>query len=189
MAIPGLYDCFAHWAEQGTVWLYSDTHFGDKELRSVIKTRPSDAVQIARINEKVGKKDTLILLGDVGDLSCAKQLRGRKVLIAGNHDTGLSAYKEVFDEVYSGPLIIGEKLILSHEPIMGITWAMNFHGHIHNKRAKTGPRHINFCADIIDYTPVNMNQLMKSGPCAKIISIHRTTIDKATARKNSRHLN
>ena len=30
--IQGLYDIFSHWHAQGTVWLYSDPHFGDKEL-------------------------------------------------------------------------------------------------------------------------------------------------------------
>ena len=98
--IEGLYKCFDHWHKQGTVWLYSDTHFNeDEDLHVPFSNRPSAEEQIKMINSKVGRKDTLILLGDVGDIECAQQLRGYKILIKGNHDGGLSNYEDVFDEV------------------------------------------------------------------------------------------
>ena len=183
--IQGLYNIFAHWHAQGTVWLYSDPHFGDAELAAGVAGRPTDEEQIKLINSKVGKKDTLIILGDVGGVDCAKKLKGYTVLIAGNHDAGLSNYDGIFDEVYGGALFIGEKIVLSHEPI-DIPFALNIHGHVHDKRAKTDKRHLNVCSDVIGYIPVNFNQLMKSGPTAKIETIHRTTIDKATKRKRGR---
>ena len=183
--IQGLYDIFAHWHSQGTVWLYSDPHFGDKELAAGVINRPTDEEQIRLINSKVGKKDTLIILGDVGDIECAKKLKGYKILIAGNHDAGLTNYKDVFNEVYGGALFIGEKIVLSHEPI-NIPFALNIHGHVHDKKAKTDKQHINVCSDVINYTPINFNQLMKSGPTSKIETIHRTTIDKATKKKKQR---
>lgn len=182
--IPGLYDIFNHWCNQ-TVWLYSDPHFGDKELAAGVINRPTDEEQIRLINSKVGKKDTLIILGDIGDIECAKKLKGYKILIAGNHDAGLTNYKDVFNEVYGGALFIGEKIVLSHEPI-NIPFALNIHGHVHDKRAKTDKQHINVCSDVINYTPINFNQLMKSGPTSKIETIHRTTIDKATKKKKQR---
>lgn len=182
--IPGLYDIFNHWCNQ-TVWLYSDPHFGDKELAAGVINRPTDEEQIRLINSKVGKKDTLIILGDVGDIECAKKLKGYKILIAGNHDAGLTNYKDVFNEVYGGALFIGEKIVLSHEPI-NIPFALNIHGHVHDKKAKTDKQHINVCSDVINYTPINFNQLMKSGPTSKIETIHRTTIDKATKKKKQR---
>ena len=86
----------------------------------------------------------------------------------------------LFDEVYEGPLIIGEKLILSHEPI-DVPWAFNIHGHIHVDYKRKN--HMNVCADVIGYIPVNMNQFMKSGAMAHVETIHRDTIDKATKRK------
>ena len=182
--IPGLYDIFNHWCNQ-TVWLYSDPHFGDKELAAGVVNRPSDEEQVKMINSKVGKKDTLIILGDVGDIEFARKLKGYKILIAGNHDAGLTNYKEVFNEVYGGALFIGEKIVLSHEPI-DIPFALNIHGHVHDKRAKTDKKHINVCSDVIGYTPINFNQLMKSGPTSKIETVHRTTINKATKRKRGR---
>lgn len=185
MAIAGLYKCFDHWHKQGTVWIYSDTHFDDEELAAGVRNRPSAEEQVKLINSKVGRKDTLILLGDVGNVEWAKKLRGYKILIAGNHDAGLSNYEDIFDEVYGGPLMIGEKLILSHEPV-SVPWAVNLHGHCHQGLFNPDIYHYNFCSDVIGYTPINLNQFMKTGPTAHIDSIHRQTIDKATTRKRKR---
>lgn len=223
--LPGIYSIFQHWGEQ-TVWIYSDPHFGDKDLDNGICGRPSTEEQIASINACVGRKDTLIILGDIGDIEAVRKLRaGRKVLIMGNHDSGRTNYerkfvsevfetKEIameemakkypgwsvnmylgkagwiahaenylFDEIYEGALIVGEKLILSHEPV-DIPWAFNIHGHDHAgaKRAN----HLNVCSDVIGYKPVNFNQFLKSGAMSKIQTIHRETIDKATERKRKR---
>ena len=183
MALPGLYDCFPHWGEKNAVWVISDTHFGDKDIQKAFPNRPSDEELIKNINQKVGKTGTLLLLGDIGDIECAKQLKGYKVLICGNHDAGATNYKEIFDEIYTGALIIGEKLILSHEPV-DIPWAFNLHGHDHAGTKRKG--HLNVCADVIGYTPINFNQFLKSGASSKIQTIHRETIDKATERKKKR---
>ena len=183
MALPGLYDCFQHWGEKNAVWVISDTHFGDKDIQKAFPNRPSDEELIKNINQKVGKTGTLLLLGDVGDIECAKQLKGYKVLICGNHDAGATNYKEIFDEVYTGALIIGEKLILSHEPV-DIPWAFDIHGHDHVGTKRKG--HLNVCADVIGYTPINFNQFLKSGASSKIQTIHRETIDGAIERKRKR---
>lgn len=42
MALPGIYDMFAQKWDGQTVWIYSDPHFGDQDLESGIKDRPSD---------------------------------------------------------------------------------------------------------------------------------------------------
>lgn len=184
MALPGLYDCFQHWGEKNAVWVISDTHFGDKDIQKAFPNRPSDEELIKNINQKVGKTGTLLLLGDVGDIECAKQLKGYKVLIAGNHESGLEKYKKVFNETYSGALIIGEKLLLSHEPI-DAKWIFGIHGHDHTGR-KTDKYHLNVCADVIGYTPINLNQFLKSGALSKIQTLKRTVIDKATENKRKR---
>lgn len=184
--IAGLYDIFAHWHKQGTVWIYSDTHFNDKELGEGVAARPSAEEHLKLINSKVGKKDTLILLGDVGDIEIARRLKGYKILIAGNHDAGMSNYKEVFDEVYAGALIVGEKLIFSHEPV-NVPWAFNIHGHVHSGEPMSDNRHFNVCGEARKcYEPVNLNRFMKAGFMAKIQTIHRDTIDKATKRARKR---
>ena len=243
--LPGIYDSFQHWGEKHqTIWIYSDPHFNDDELAGGIKGRPSAEEQVKRINAKCGRRDCLVVLGDVGDIDYVRQLRAEyKVLIMGNHDAGASNYKRqvitriydqdkftkeevlaemrmyfhnwkitineswefhapfkrwvatadnlLFDEVYEGALIIGEKLILTHEPVE-IPWLFNIHGHIHDRRAKTDDKHLNVCSDIVGWEPINFNQFLKLGKTSKIQTIHRATIDKATARKtkrNSRSIN
>ena len=183
--IEGLYKIFDHWHSEGTVYLYSDPHFNeDEDLIIPFPNRPTAEEQIKMINAKVGKKDHLILLGDIGDIECAKQLRGHKVLIKGNHDAGLTNYEEVFEEVYGGPLMISEKIILSHEPL-DIDWAFNIHGHTHTiKSNRKG--HLCVCSDFINYIPVNFNQFVKSGRLKEIETLHRSTIDNATERARKR---
>lgn len=184
--LPGIYSTFQHWGDEGAVWIYSDPHFSDEELSKGIKGRPSAEEQVKLINSKAGRKDTLIVLGDVGNVEWVKKLRARyKILIMGNHDAGASNYRQLeenrlFDEVYEGALIVGEKLILSHEPIE-IPFMFNIHGHEH--RARKRPNHLNVCSDVINYTPVNLNQLLKSGLTSKVTSIHRAAINTAVARK------
>lgn len=183
--IQGLYKIFDHWHKVGTVWLYADTHFDeDDDLQKPFPNRPSAEEHVKLINSKVGRKDTLILLGDVGNVEWIKQVRGYKVLIKGNHDRGLSNYDEYFDEVYGGPLMISEKIILSHEPL-AIEWAFNIHGHTH-MLTKQRKGHLCVCSDAIGYEPVNFNQFIKSGRLKEVESIHRDTIDEATKRARKR---
>ena len=186
MILSGVYKTFMkRWENFQTAWIISDTHFGEDDLKRAFPNRPSDDELVKRINNKVGKKDLLIHLGDVGDLEYMKKIRGHKILIAGNHDTGITKYKEVFDEVYEGALIIGEKLILSHEPIAMIPWAFNFHGHNHAQK-KNALNHMNVCADVLGYEPAHLNSLLNGGIASKVYTIHRETIDNATERKKKR---
>ena len=68
MALPGVYDIFNEkWCNQ-TVWIFSDPHFGDADIKKAYPNRPSDEELVKLINSKVGRKDTLILLGDIGDV-------------------------------------------------------------------------------------------------------------------------
>lgn len=184
MILPGVYDMFMNrWSQFQTAHVISDLHFNEDDLKRGISKRPADDVLVRLINSKVGRKDILFILGDCGDLEYVKQLKGYKVLIMGNHDCGATKYKEIFDEVYEGALIIGEKLILSHEPV-DIPWAFNIHGHDHKGHKRKG--HLNVCADVINYIPINLNQFLKSGPTAQVYTIHRETIDNATERKRKR---
>lgn len=233
--INTLYSPFRKWTEKGTLWIYSDPHFSDPEMVGLRKNYIGDEEQIARINSKVGKNDTIIFLGDIGNEEMIRKIRGYKILIMGNHDKGASKYKRVvarttldrdlytkdeaydiaskrypgwkidihedycvnsapydlwlvkadnglFDEVYEGPLFIAEKLILSHEPI-DLPFAFNIHGHEHCYINRD--RHLNVCAEHINYYPVNVNRLFKNGLFSGVDSIHRITIDRAVNKKKA----
>jgi len=176
--IKTLYKIFQHWSESGSVYIISDPHFGNIDMnwriKLIDKLEGTDhsilsdediAIYIANyiiveINKVCRKSDTLIVLGDIGDVDYIKQLKaGYRVLIKGNHDQGdekyLSKYNledidpkfrpgytkkkyttHLFDEVYSGTLTISDKIILSHEPIRG-PW-LNIHGHEHHTRFTEG---------------------------------------------------
>ena len=86
--LPGVYKIFNDRWNGQTTWIMSDPHFNDQDLRAGFPNRPDDEELVRRINAKVGRKDVLIVLGDVGDIEFAKKLRGYKVLICGNHDVG-----------------------------------------------------------------------------------------------------
>lgn len=180
-----LYDCFAHWYHGGSIYFYSDPHFGDKEMKKIRKNYISDDEQVSRIRSKIGKNDTLIILGDVGDVEYIKKLRGYKVLVCGNHDKGASKYKEYFDEVYEGALMISDKIILSHEPI-DFPYALNIHGHCHALPCQYDEKHFNMCAEAIGYLPVSLKEIVEAGWLKTVQSIHRETIDAATERKRKR---
>ena len=183
--IKTLYPCFQRWSEKGSVYLVSDTHFKDLD-REYMGYHISNEDQWYIINDTCHSFDTLVHLGDVGDLGYIKRLRCHKVLIMGNHDQSIEKMKEAFDEVYSGPLWISQKLVLSHEPLTIQTWetaqtiAFNIHGHDHNGVKRDF--HLNICQNIFGYFPLNLNQFIKSGKLKEINDVHRATIDNAIAR-------
>lgn len=85
---------------------------------------------------------------------------------------------KLFDEVYSGILSLGPKIILSHEPI-NISFAHNFHGHIHDENYQNDIFHTCLCAEKLNFIPLNLNQWIKnSGILGSIKSIHKQIIDQ-----------
>lgn len=98
----------------------------------------------------------------------------------GNHDKRKN-YTELFDEIYDGPLFISARILLSHEPVYGLPWCVNIHGHDHsmNDQEPLNGTHVNLAANVCGYRPVNLGKLIKDGLISEIPSIHRFTIDMA----------
>ena len=200
--IKSLYPKFQPWSDGGSVMILSDTHFEDFDCKLMDKNWITPQEQIDIINSKVMKCDTFVHLGDVGNPEWMNKIKAHyKVLIMGNHDQSIKKFESYFDEVYTGPLFIGEKILLSHEPIYGLSWCLNIHGHNHSANpvysdTKTSIKlmtmvdvktHINLAANVCGYTPVNLDRLIKGGCLSGIDNIHRQTIDLATwerERKN-----
>lgn len=222
-----LYDYFQNnWLGEGQLWFFSDPHFSDEDLKE-FRNNITDEEIVRRINSKVGKKDTIVILGDIGNIEWVKKIRGYKVLVMGNHDKGASNYQRIehfcfpdeledylemfperkyqkihdkvigeyyhcdnrlFDEVYEGPLFISDKILLSHEPI-NYPYALNIHGHNHAQNNQNDMYHLNVCAEHIDYTPISVTSIIKSGRLKQIDSIHRHTIDFATEKKQLKSAN
>lgn len=242
MKLPQLYDIFREkWEKYQSIFLISDTHFDDEELAAagLNPLRRDSEEYLKVINSKIGKRDMMIHLGDVGNLDYIRRCRAEhKVLICGNHDAGASNYKRVvyskkfnsdeytkeealaemkklhpnckyyieegfqfvppfthwyveadnrlFDEVYEGPIMIGEKLILSHEPL-GLDWAFNIHGHNHSLNAKNEKNCFNICPDATGhFEPISLKKIFEDGYMSGVKTVHRDTIDNATKRARKR---
>ena len=100
-----LYKSFEHWYHGGTIWLISDTHFDDPDCKLMHTNWPTPSKQIELINSCVGKNDTIINLGDVGDETWIRQIKGYKVLLLGNHDKGKSNYEKLYSSELDGELL------------------------------------------------------------------------------------
>ena len=219
--INSLYPPFKKWSETGSVWLYSDPHFGDADtyyLRGLLQDladtetiKSLDEKQITNINKKVSNSDTIIFLGDIGDIESAKCIRGYKVLIMGNHDKGATYYKDVFNEIYTGCLLISEKILLSHEPVLDLPpYWFNIHGHDHSgtdfmnfvlksydadmPKYEMQPnylktikqyelQHLNICAEWINYAPVPLKLIIESGVLSNIPTIHKNYLNNLKEKK------
>ena len=181
--IETLYPIFRHWSAKGSVYLYSDPHFSDEEMKYLRPNYIGDEEQIQHINAIVQKNDTIIFLGDIGNVEYISQLKSQyRILITGNHDAGNKIYEPYFNEIYNGPLFISDKLILSHEPL-NLTYAYNIHGHIHDINHINDMYHLCLSAEMINYTPVSLKNIINAGVLKNIDNIHRQTIDEQTRKK------
>lgn len=185
--IKSLYPFAQEWQKQGNIYIISDTHFGDADRGCMpfLKDYTEDE-QIQFIKDNIKPRDTLIHLGDVGNPEYLKQLDSRiyKVLVMGNHDESIEKYKSYFDEIYKGAVFISPKILLSHEPVIGLDWCLNIHGHVHQYFPDT-LNHINVCPTLnVHGIPLNLNDLVnEKGVLKKVIDLHRQTIDYAIVKK------
>lgn len=183
--IKSLYKTFQRWSEKGSVYILSDLHLGDSDCKLIDKNWVSPKKQIEIINSIIHKDDTFICLGDVGSPELASQIKaGYKVLILGNHDRRKD-YESIFDEIYDGAVFIADRILLSHEPVSGMSWCLNIHGHDHNMNLcdSVDCKHINLAANVCGYTPVSLGKIIKDGALSGIKDIHRQSIDRQIERK------
>lgn len=166
------------------ILFYSDPHFFHS---GVIKycTRPFNSVEemneelIKRYNQLVGDEDLVYWLGDIsfGKFSEAEKifsrLRGRRVLIQGNHDKySATQYRKLGFEVICLEMklnIAGYSVRMSHYPYKSPDpryqerlpkdhgdWLL--HGHVH-QHWKVRGREINCGVDVWDFYPVRQAQI------------------------------
>ena len=182
--IKSLYPIFQKWSAMGSVYIISDTHFDDSDCKLMDPNWITPQEHMEIIKKDVRKGDTLIHLGDVGNPTYLDELKCYKVLISGNHDV-LSKVASYFDEVYTGPLFIADRLVLSHESIQGLEdFAMNIHGHDHASTFRHN--HINLASNVYHFRVFNLGANIKGGLLSQIENYHRITIDIATEKKQKK---
>lgn len=165
-------------------FLISDTHFGHKGVTQFINddgtplrpwdtTEEMDEALVQNWNSVVKDKDRVYHLGDVvinrRALTTLSRLKGRLVLIKGNHDIfKLKDYLPYFDDIRGSHKL--DSFILTHIPIHPESlarWADgNIHGHLHSRqvmKSKHHPdeRYINVSVEQINYTPIAFEEIRK----------------------------
>lgn len=174
------------------VFFTSDLHLGHANViklcaRPFSDVEEMDAVLIENWNRKVKKNDTVYILGDVvWDKRMVshymEMLRGKKILITGNHDTTWSRREECikyFDTVtpYLEINLNCHPITMCHYPM--VEWkssreqlrrklGFHIHGHIHNRIADEyrmlflSFNALNAGVDVNGFAPVTFDELMEN---------------------------
>ena len=90
--IKSLYPQFQFWSSEGAVWIISDPHFDD--LERDLYNWPSTDDYIKSIKPMIGINDTLVCLGDIGNVKRMEEFNCYRVLVTGNHDVGATTYEK-----------------------------------------------------------------------------------------------
>lgn len=180
------------------IYFTSDLHLGHKNIVDLCK-RPfadvdeMDAVLIDHWNRKVKKNDVVYLTGDaVWDKKKVayymEQLSGKKILIAGNHDSTWIKREECqkyFEEIvpYLEVHLNGHPITMCHYPML--EWRSSreeskrklgylIHGHIHNRISDEYRQlylqfnALNAGVDINLFEPVSFDELIQNNYTFKL---------------------
>lgn len=143
-------------------YFISDFHFGHKKILTFERCQFTGIEQhddyiLSLWKKTIQNDDTVYFLGDFGNLQEEKQelfknLPGYKIMITGNHDKrAINTYLQIgFDEVYTTPIYIAKRVVLSHEPVPVSKGTINIHGHLHNARLNL-PNYINANIHVLEY--------------------------------------
>lgn len=162
------------------IYVVSDTHFGHKNIlnfkysngipiRNFKDIEEHDSAIIENWNSIVNDIDTVYHLGDVAlnkkALKKVGLLKGRKILIKGNHDIfPLKEYLPYFEDIRAYKVFSEYKTILSHIPIHPQCmdrWHLNIHGHLHHENLYPDIRY--FCASVeqTNYLPIDFEDIKR----------------------------
>lgn len=161
------------------IFVISDTHFGHEniltfkdDLASYIRPFESieemDELMVDNWNSVVRDRDIVYHIGDVffgGGHKVLPRLKGRKRLVAGNHDNLKSPYiQNNFQKVMESRSFREFQCILTHRPIIiphDKRFLWNVHGHIHGNTSPT-EWHLNVSVEVIGYRPVELERLVSA---------------------------
>lgn len=158
--------------------IIGDCHFGDKNIikledRQFKNVNSMDKFMIKSWNEEVEESDTVIVNGDFSIYDLEKtaeivsSLKGKKILIRGNHDKLSNAdyIKCGFEYVYDYPIILDDFWIVSHKPMyvnIGGAYA-NIFADVHNNPNYRDISSRGFCTSAerkyIRYRPIKFDNI------------------------------
>lgn len=184
----------------GQVYIVSDLHIGHKNIMNFAgdyrhgETYEENIHSIVKMwNSVVTKYDKVFVLGDVcfrhEYLDVLDELKGRKVLIRGNHDGRFSTrdWLMYFEEVEG--IVRYKNYWLTHAPIhpAELRGKKNIHGHVHQNSILDGynecdERYINVCIENTGGAPINFERI-KAGERGWSQELDSTGVLHTTARK------
>lgn len=177
------------------IWVTADPHFSHAgvcrflapnnidKLRPWNNTEEMDEALVKNWNSVVGEFDRVYLLGDVAinrrALPILHRLKGKKVLVKGNHDIfALKDYLPYFEDIRAYVVkknSEGGKVILSHIPIHEESlgrWGLNIHGHLHahkvtrrinRSREVEDRRYVCVSVEQTNFTPITLEEAVSRG--------------------------
>jgi calcineurin-like phosphoesterase family protein len=154
-------------------WFIGDTHFGHRgiltysgEFRPYKTVEEHDEAIIDNWNKLVADDDKVYHLGDFclnrSALAVGKRLKGRKILVMGNHDIfRTQEYLDAGFERVQGALQF-ENLILTHIPVhpqqLEHRFFANVHGHLHSKTIPDW-RYLNVSVEHTGCKPITLEEV------------------------------
>lgn len=156
------------------IWVISDLHFNHAKLIEN-KIRPANYEKkiIRSWNRQAKDDDIIIILGDLSwtsDLSFLEKLKGRKILVRGNHDyKTCETYMKYFDFACDkfSMQYRGKNIVFSHCPLKEFDEDINIHGHLHNSHNKRFKefnltyRHYLVSLELQGYRLFSLNEILK----------------------------
>ena len=157
----------------------ADLHFGHKNIirycnRPFVDVPQQDAKQIENWNADVNEFTETIVVGDFAFASferqkqILKQLKGRKVLVRGNHDENpMNLYldlgwDEVICDIWITKLANGRTIGVAHDPAKSVMdrsmpWVV---GHLHDLFTLYG-NCLNVGVDVHNFTPISETKVIE----------------------------
>lgn len=154
-------------------WFIADTHFNHRNIikydeRPFNHLNQMERVLVEKWNAKVKEGDTVYHLGDFALGDCRSKthlltrLKGKKILIRGNHDgTATHCEKIGWDFVCDGLLvhICGCPVLLVHDPSVFPCSQFVAHGHTH--QLSSDCNRLCVSCNLWDYTPISESELLR----------------------------
>lgn len=160
------------------MYVISDTHFNHEAIVKYCMRPEDHEARLLNSMKQIKEEDCLVHLGDIclGEdqmvHSFIKDLKCRKILVIGNHDSkswswymehGWDFVCESFRLTYAGKIIH-----FSHKPEHwdGV-WEMNVHGHLHNlghrdKEFKELKKwHRLYAPELMAYAPIELSKFIQ----------------------------
>lgn len=159
-------------------YIISDTHFNHEKIKTYCNRPDNHEELLWKSLLNIKEEDCLIHLGDVciGDDQMVhvsfKDLKCRKILIMGNHDTkswswymehGWDFVCESFRLTYAGKIIH-----FSHKPeAWDGVWEINVHGHLHNLGHRENEYkdlkqwHRLYSPELMNYMPIELSTFIQ----------------------------